>query len=72
VENFFLVAIDDGARVIFSVVRCRESDDCLSGEFGPKKGRKKCIYICIYTSVCIDVVACVEPTQPVPNGVPNE
>ena len=37
-----------------------------------RKRVEKSVYICIYTSVYIDVVACVEPTQPVPNNVPNE
>ena len=59
----------DAALVVHGVVRL--NGRLLSGEFGPKKVEKS-VYICIYTSVYIDVVACVEPTQPVPNGVPNE
>ena len=34
-----------------------------------RKRVEKSVYICIYTSVYIDVVACVEPTH---DGVPNE
>ena len=49
--------VRDGCRLVVNLVRKRV---------------EKSVYICIYTSVCIDVVACVEPTQPVPNGVPNE
>ena len=64
---FFLVAIDDDrSSVVHGVVRLNGRS--LSGEFGPKKGRKKCIYMYIYIGV-YSVVACVEPTH---DGVPNE
>ena len=53
--------------VLFVVASWVESI-VLSGEIGPKKGRKKCIYMYIYIGV-YSVVACVEPTH---DGVPNE
>ncbi len=56
----------DGARC--EMVRRDELSRELSGEIGPKKGRKKCIYMYIYIGV-YSVVACVEPTH---DGVPNE
>ena len=46
--KIFFGGDDDVGGSVFVVVGCVEMIVECSGEFGPKKGRKKCIYMYIY------------------------